>query len=237
MMTSSKQAFLCFAILLTAGGGAVVTAQEPHRFDCPQASSSGEPVSLIIPTHDVVAAASSSTGGISTAITSQSGDLCTLTLQDNISSDSDPVLHVPIARSYDGRDWEATAGPLSDTLSSSLTCSEDKVCTFVGLSAPKLDTQSYVLTSYYHTGFGQEAEAARFLEQATFGSTRSTIDDLVTSSLSQEEKYKMWVKNQVENVPMSSHREMYRLNANAVSSILLIMCWWWAAGVMDIKPT
>lgn len=221
-MTSSKQAFVCFAILLT-GGAAVVTAQEPHRFDCPPASSSGEPVSLIIPTHDVIAAASSSTGGISTAITQQSGDLCTLTLQD-ISSDSDPVLHVPIARSYDGRDWEATAGPLSDTLTSSLSCSEDNVCTFVGLSAPKYDTQSYVLTSYHHTGFGQEAEAARFLEQATFGPTRSTIDDLVTSSLSQEEKYKMWVRNQVENVPMSSHREMYRRNANAVSSIFLIMC-------------
>eukprot|EP00586_Coscinodiscus_wailesii_P011040 CAMPEP_0172493050 /NCGR_PEP_ID=MMETSP1066-20121228/24373_1 /TAXON_ID=671091 /ORGANISM="Coscinodiscus wailesii, Strain CCMP2513" /LENGTH=895 /DNA_ID=CAMNT_0013263005 /DNA_START=387 /DNA_END=3071 /DNA_ORIENTATION=+ len=132
-----------------------------------------------------------------------SGDLCILSIQEPESTSK------PVGRSYDGADWEISAGPFAQSLSAPI-CSES-VCIFVGLPEPDSANESYVLTSYHHDGFGIEAEAARFLEQATFGPTRSTIDNLVASG---ENKYTTWVKNQIETVPMSSHREYYRRRVN-----------------------
>ena len=71
-------------------------------------------------------------------------------------------------------------------------------------------TQSlYRLESFQRTSLSSQAQAARFLEQATFGSTRDDINSLVSTSLD----YEGWVTQQL-NLPISSLREYYRKRAN-----------------------
>ena len=206
IMFKALQALLCISHLGSSASAA-------YHFTCPDVGTSET-----IPASDIVQAASSSAGGITIDNTSASGNLCTLTLQDADTSNAVP-LQIPVARSFDGYDWEVTAGPLSQILPSP-TCSAS-VCTFRDLPLPA-QNKAYALTSYSHSspGTGPEVDAARFLEQATFGPTQETIDSLVASSSSStgEDKYMNWVKHQIENVPMSSHREHYRRRANPVSS-------------------
>jgi uncharacterized protein (DUF1800 family)/uncharacterized protein (DUF1501 family) len=172
----------------------------PFHFSCPEVGVDGTPVSLVIETSSILEASAS---GISVDSTLMLGDLCILTIQGSESTSK------PVARSYDAADWEISAGPFTQSLTSPI-CS-GSVCTFVDLPIPDSADETYVLTSYHHNGFGTEAEAARFLEQATFGPTRATIDSLVASG---QDKYMTWVKDQIETVPMSSHREYYRRRVN-----------------------
>lgn len=141
-----------------------------------------------------------SNGVIAINPTAQSGDLCTLTLLD-----SSIGVSTPVARSYDGLDWEVAAGPFSSILSPPI-CS-NTICTFENLPEQISPVKTYVLTSYFHTGFGVDADAARLLEQATFGPTRTSIDAL--SAISSADKYETWVKDQIA-MPLTSHREYYR---------------------------
>jgi len=195
------QTLLCISLSANSANAA-------YHFTCPNDAGTN----VVIPAIDIIQAASSPAGGITVDNTATSRHLCTLTLQD--ASNPSTAVSIPVARSFDGGDWEIAAGPLAQTLPSP-TCSSS-VCTLVGLPPPDTEQdEMYVLTSFSHTGFGEEAEAARFLEQATFGPTRAAINSLVSSG---GDKYKMWIKDQVENVPMSSHREYYRRRANPVRS-------------------
>lgn len=166
------------------------TAALPGHYVCPQAS--GNPVAIDTPD-------ATSPAGITIA---SSAILCTLTLTD-ISSG----ISAPVARSYDGKEWEVTAGPLVATLA------PPNGGTFKGLPVPKKLSERYVLTSYDHTGFGEDADATRFLQQATFGPTRSSISEMVATG----NDYETWVTNQIESVPLSSHREYWRRRLNPVS--------------------
>ena len=142
--------------------------------------------------------------------TAQDGELCTLTLRDAAG-------FRPVARSYDGKDWEVTAGPLSETLESP-SCSDApdtpapgqvRHCSFSSIPPPANNDTAYVLTTYSHSGFGDAAEASRFLEQATFGPTKTTINDLAASGLN----FQGWIESQIA-LPATSLRETYRRNAN-----------------------
>lgn len=173
----TMQSLLCMSLLVSSCSSATAA----YHFACPDAGTS-----VTIPGSDIVQAASSSAGGITVDKTLASGNLCTLTLQDTNDDDPSTVVPIPVARSFDGGNWEITAGPLSRTLPS-MTCSPSD-CTFVGLPLLASDTDDelnkiYVLTSYSHASPGPEADAARFLEQATFGPTRETIDSLVAEDL------------------------------------------------------
>ena len=194
----------------------------PYHFTCP--NEVGSPV--IIPSISIVQAPSSPVGAITIDRTLALGNLCTLTLQyspksnDNQESVSEAgisiPLQIPVARSFDGGNWEVVAGPLSQVVPSPI-CSLDtstSTCTFNGLPPPPQD-QVYALTSYLHTSPMAKADEARFLEQATFGPTQETIGSLASAG---GDKYMNWVKNQIYNVPMSSHREHYRSRANPVST-------------------
>ncbi len=174
----------------------------------PPADSASGPVSVTIPTSAVIASTTSQAGGIQISLSSQTGDLCTLTLKKSNYAFASPEAFqgAPIARSYDGLAWEKTAGPLSATLPKPICTTS--YCTFVGLPPPDSNEDTYLLTSYSHSGFGVEAEAARFLEQASFGPSRDTINGLLVATSGN--KYERWVKNQIENVPLSSHREYFR---------------------------
>jgi hypothetical protein len=55
-------------------------------------------------------------------------------------------------------------------------------------------------------------EVARFLEQATFGATRADISSIDLSSLQQS--FASWILQQQEEVPMTSHRALFRQHMN-----------------------
>ena len=209
----SRKLYLSFVLLL-----GLPTSTEASSFACPDANSSG-PVSLVIPADAVANASSSANGGIALETTSAVGELCTLTLE---YEDESGAVSKPIARSYDGNGWEKTAGAFSQSLPMP-DCSSGLNCIFLDLPPPEGD-KNYVLTSYFHAGFGEKAEVARFLEQSTFGPSRDTINQLHSSSAGGD-KYRSWIYNQVYNVPMTSHREWFRRRTVPVSRIEQGMKW------------
>jgi hypothetical protein len=78
------------------------------------------------------------------------------------------------------------------------------------VTLPQLqEGQQYVLETYRHI-LSEEATAARFLEQATFGTRQEDITALVATN----NNFTEWVYNQIYDVPMSSHREFYRRRTN-----------------------
>ena len=184
-------------IAFAVGGSSTLSLSSENRniFE----STNNPNNSFVCPPINVPLNIQPSDGPITIEPTAQSGDLCTLTLQD-VSG-----IPVPVARSYDGSDWEVTAGPFASILSPP-TCFNGK-CTFEKLPEPDSTQKKYVLTSYFHIGFGAQADAARLLEQATFGPTRATIDAL--AAVPSADKYEAWVKDQIAT-PMTSHREYYR---------------------------
>lgn len=74
---------------------------------------------------------------------------------------------------------------------------------------PVEETQQYVLETFRHF-ISKEAEAARFLEQATFGTTKEDLEALLAT----DNNFTRWVYDQMYNIPMSSHREFYRRRTN-----------------------
>ena len=132
--------------------------------------------------------------------------LCTLTKVKVDSSSGEVISVVPVGRSYDGHDWEPTAGELS-TLPWSCYTSGCQV------SLPRHgDGENYMLTSYNHS-LSQRDQVARLLESGTFGSTSSDIDDW-NYSTAMESSAASWVAIQM-NMEMTSHRKFWRRRANA----------------------
>ena len=178
------------------------------RYVCPPAG--GAPLAL-----PLLAEGTSPSDPLILNATAHAGELCTLTLRDAAGIR-------PIARSYDGKDWQVTAGPLSETLDSP-TCSDApdaptiRHCSLSSLppAAEVADGAVYTLTTYANPGYGDAAEAARFLEQATFGPTQSDIDSLTTSpGTGGTLNFTAWVQSQV-SLPVTSLRESYRRSTNA----------------------
>ena len=117
------------------------------------------------------------------------GSLCTLV---QVSA-TDEVK--PVARSYDGEDWEAAAG---DFASTSVLCNGGECHIESILAASK---NKYLLTSFTHELTDDQIKA-RFLERTTFGPTKADIKAFNGNAAK-------WVKNQI-NAPMSSHRAYWR---------------------------
>ena len=114
----------------------------------------------------------------------------------------------PIARSYNGHDWEATAGPyagLVDIECSSQECS---------VQFPFEEEATYQLTSFEgRPSYSSQDLAARFLEQTTFGATLQEISNLAASS--QNVNFSAWIQNQMQELPVVSHRAVWRHRLNA----------------------
>jgi hypothetical protein len=128
--------------------------------------------------------------------------LCTLT---EITSEG---FLKPVCRSYNARDWEASAGDYSETKAPG--CFEG-VC---NVSLPLLPASSrFQLTSFKTPPYSRKDEIARFLEQATFGPSLDEIEKFDTSNL--HLSFANWVKDQQTMVPLTSHREYYRRRMNA----------------------
>ena len=94
---------------------------------------------------------------------------------------------IPIARSYNGHDWEHYTTSRNWRLQSQvhIECSTTNIAEGCILSLPPFPSSNhvYIVTSYFAsegeaTAFSLRNEYARFLEQATFGVTTADLDHL-----------------------------------------------------------
>ena len=127
----------------------------------------------------------------------------TIVLPDSTSG-SVRVLHVdskPVARSYDGLDWERTQG--GATLD--IDCSG-------GACQADISTNSvYNITSHeVPRTITSLQKASRFLVQATFGPTRATLESVDATTGA---GFTKWIEDQMA-LPPTLHREYYRRRAN-----------------------
>lgn len=104
----------------------------------------------------------------------------------------------PLARSFQGNNWELYGTEPSTT---SVQCDSGN-CTIT--MAPTGENVRYELFSVVARA---DDTPARFLEQATFGATRNDLSTFPG-------KYTQWLKNQIESIPPSYHREYYRRRLN-----------------------
>jgi hypothetical protein len=113
----------------------------------------------------------------------------------------------PVGRSYGSFDWEQSPG---DNSKLTFNC----VNGFCVSTLPVIEEGSrYQISAFNRPSYSEADEAARFLEQATFGQKMSEIQQLVTGDLS--ENIVSWIQGQQKDVPMTSHREFYRKRLNA----------------------
>jgi len=132
------------------------------------------------------------------------GELCTLTE----SSKS-----VPIGRSYNGISWERSAGPY---LSLHYSC-EGSFCEVTIPEDSSIPNQTFHLNGLSWQ-LSKRDEAARFLEQTTFGTTKEALDEMmegIDDGTNLMPKFNTWVENQINEVSASSHRSFYRRYASS----------------------
>ena len=130
------------------------------------------------------------------------------------SPETGDVTLIPIARSYDGNEWEQAAGEYASSLftDNGILC-YDEGCQ---VNLPVLgDNSQYLLSTSAHS-LSEKDEYARFLETTTFGITESQLDEFEASSMSVEEKITSWLSDQMNttSVPMTSHRKFWRKGVN-----------------------
>jgi hypothetical protein len=140
-----------------------------------------------------------------------------ITLQFTISSQLCTLVQIapdgksfkPVARSYDGNPWEVTAGAFTSLVA--FDCAGSSTCTTVLPSLP--DDAVYQLRSFPRVNKSAADTIARFLEQATFGITRADIESFQgdDSDLAMAK----WIQKQQNEVPITSHRQVYRQHLNA----------------------
>ena len=183
-----------------------VTAPTLPPKEVTQVPSSANTLNLICPDVGSTPIIVTSNSRVSLSV-SDPETLCTLTrIQTSETGETTSI--APVARSYEGNNWEAVKGPYNLDFS----CENNRCTTFV----PD-DPYSFYLTTYddKSQGLGVQERASRFLEQATFGPTMKSIasfgDDQDLNS-----KIENWIQDQVENQPVTSHREYYRKRANTI---------------------
>lgn len=143
---------------------------------------------------------------------SRENSLCRLTLVERPNDGRNETIY-PIARSYEGNNWEAARGPFNVKFE----CLRSTCRT----SIPKLPSENHVYilktSSYSMNDIIIQDDASRFLEQATFGSTATTIADLTKDASNEQELHTnliQWMKTQMYATPLTSHREFFRKRSN-----------------------
>jgi hypothetical protein len=143
------------------------------------------------------------TSGLVEISNSNQNTLCTVT---EITKDS---FLKPVARSYNGMNWEASSGDYSGV---SIVCGASRSS---NVSLPLLPAGSrFQITTFKPPSYTVSDQVARFLEQATLGPTLKDIS-LFTSSSILQLSFANWVKTQQTSVPLTSHREYYRRRVNS----------------------
>lgn len=129
--------------------------------------------------------------------------------QDNLSTMwliTNRGKQVPVARSYLGNDWESYPGRFSKLqFQCDGTMCSTRLPAMSRAFKIRYGKYTYQLATFRHSP-GRDVEVARFLEQGTFGPTRDEIDSF-------PESFAEWIQQQQE-VPLSSHRQMFRKHLN-----------------------
>ena len=132
---------------------------------------------------------------------------------------------VPMARSYDGADWEAAPGPLAlvtppapfaRRMPPRNVGATDRSAGAARVALPDLDPgEAYVLLSRDGQA-GDRRQIARFLETTTFGPRRAEVDALDDGSWARDGAgLRARHLRQQMDLPATSHREHWRRRTNA----------------------
>jgi hypothetical protein len=138
---------------------------------------------------------------------SKPGTLCTL-----VQVSPDGKFISPVARSYDGRDWEASAGKFAAIVA--FKCTDDDTCMLNSLPALSAEGATYQLTSFDMPNYSTQDIIARFLEQTTFG---ASLDDINQFGSASNLEFAQWIQKQQDpqQMPIMSHRAIFRQHLNA----------------------
>lgn len=129
------------------------------------------------------------------------------------SSSGSSSLYIPVARSYDGYNWERSAGPDAPKIDPDMTyCCLGKCLMYVPYDA---DYTYYLKTS--SNSLLDRDLVSRFLERSTFGPTLDEIDGWDYEA-GTELTFARWVRGQMDSDGTSSHREFYRRHTNSRST-------------------
>ncbi len=146
------------------------------------------------------------------------GNLCTLIRVTTDNSDGGKEYFAPVARSYDGFDWNRVAGPYSESLEITCMANGNSYC---HIQVPKVNDNTDIVTTFrlmkYERTLPIKDEVARFFEQSTFG---TRLEDINTAVTSIDETYNgdsmnyfsSWLHEQIYTVPPTFHRPLWRNN-------------------------
>lgn len=177
-MVFTMRCFAVAAVLLTAAiaDSAVTFHGAAARYDCPDAIE--RPVRLDGLSGGGGGGAKKTYLLLLSPSPDAGGHLCTLTRVD----DEATMVFVPIARSYDGHDWQVQRGRYIHGVS--VECGESSASGsgyrageyLCQVAVPALDesAEGYYLTRFEETGVSPRTRAARFLERHTWGASELT---------------------------------------------------------------
>ena len=125
-------------------------------------------------------------------------------------SNNDDYDIIPVARSYNNRNWERVAGPYAQSLEITTCCTLD-----IPVLSYDDSSSTFILLSLSHSLPSQQAEVSRFLSQVTFGPTRSLIDSWDYSN-DMEIEMSSFVHKQMDTseTPMTLHRSFFRASTD-----------------------
>lgn len=138
----------------------------------------------------------------------RSNTLCVLT-KATPKADGSLADIVPVALSYEDRPWEKAAGEYVALSLYGQEFGSYAEGSQMNLPALKLG-EKYYLTSYSNEISSDDDKVARFLETATFGTTREGIASMGVLS---DDSFKQWIENQIAMKP-TYHREYLRRRSN-----------------------
>jgi hypothetical protein len=147
----------------------------------------------------------------------RSSTLCIIT-KANVDSGGIQSEIAPVARSFNGGDWEKHAGDFAEALLYGQQFGDYVQGCQINL--PELAPgQKYFITSYIdsaarrlNTVDEEKRAVARLLEQATFGTTLTDLNDWTKGPVTKETAAE-WVKEQMA-MPATSHRQFFRERTN-----------------------
>ena len=145
------------------------------------------------------------------------GTLCTLTLK---KIENDEEILIPLGRSCDNHPWERVESPHPiDFTCVGSSCSSSIL--------PDIDTNSSFQLTMFDLSNREVSSldiAERFLEKATFGPTRSSLDPWRSmedaSHAELDDSFAEWVDEQINVVPLTSQREYFRKRSATVTPIV-----------------
>ncbi len=148
-----------------------------------------------------------------TANSTTHGSLCILV---KVTKRINKEYFSPVARSYDGYNWEKVAGPYSSKLQIKCTSDDDEFCTIRVPWAWSGWNEVFQLVTYEHVTSVKD-EVARFFEQTTFGTTMKDILAATSSSVTgngddMHSYFSTWIHDQMHSVSPTLHRSLWRDN-------------------------